>query len=292
MNSKLSFLIIGASGYMGHHLYGQLVKKYPVFGTFASNPFPRGIHFDLIKSAPQSLPYSQVEYAVIFSAVSKIDICKSHPELSRKINIEGVRSLLMKLKEKKVFPIYVSSDSVYPGINGDYGETSEGPAVNIYGGHRREIEKFIQDHFQRYCILRFSKVVGYDDKKSDLLSDLYRRITAGEVLKLVRDQKFQIVSLSDMAVVIEQVAQKNMTGIYNIAAPETVSRKELAGRLGNLLEIKNLKIEELPLSYFNFADKRATNPSMKIDRFINDTGFKFQSIDQILRDFLKETKVH
>ena len=134
--------------------------------------------------------------------------------------------------------------------------------------------------------------MGYDDKKSDLLSGLYRRITAGEVLKLVRDQKLQIVSLSDMAAVIEQVAQKNMTGIFNIATPQTVSRKELAGRLGNLLEIKNLEIEELPLSYFNFADKRANNPSMKIDRFISDSGFRFQTIDKILRDFLKEAKAH
>ena len=292
MSSKLSFLIIGASGYIGHYLYEQLVKKYPVYGTFASNPFPGGMHFDLIKSAPQNLPYSQVKYAVIFSAVSKIDICKSHPELSRKINIEGVESLLIKLKEKNIFPIYISSDAVYQGINGNYGEASEGPAVNVYGGHRKEIEKFIQDHFKRYCILRFSKVVGYDDKRSDLLSDLYCRITAGEVLKLVKDQKFQIVSLSDMAVVIEQVAQKNMTGIFNIATPQTVSRKELACRLGNLLEIKNLEIEELPLSYFNFTDKRANNPSMKIDRFISDSGFRFQTIDKILRDFLKEAKAH
>ncbi len=292
MSSKLSFLIIGASGYMGHHLYEQLIKKYPAFGTFSNNPFPGGIHFDLIKPAPQSLPFSQVEYAVIFSAVSKIDFCKSHPELSREINVDGVQNLLMKLKEKKVFPIYVSSDSVYPGINGDYAETSEGPAINVYGGHRREIEKFIHDHFQRFCILRFSKVVGYDDNKSDLLSDLYGQIITGKVLKLVQDQKFQIVSLSDMAAVIEQVARKNMTGTFNIASPQTVSRKELAERLANRLAIKIPEVQELPFEYFNFEDKRAINPSMKMDRFMKASGFKFQSIDEILGDFLKEAKTH
>jgi dTDP-4-dehydrorhamnose reductase len=290
MNSKLSFLIIGASGYMGHHLYEQLVEKYPTFGTFSSNPFPDGIHFDLIKSEPQSLPFAQVEYSVIFSAVSKIDFCKSHPELSREINVEGVQNLLMTLKEKKVFPIYVSSDSVYPGVTGDYGEDSEGPAVNVYGGHRREIEKFIHDHFQRYCILRFSKVVGYDDNKSDLLSDLYGKIIAGKVLKLVQDQKFQVVSLSDMAEVIEQVARKKITGTFNIATPETVSRKELAERLENRLAINIQEIQELPFGYFNFVDKRAINPSMKMDRFIEASGFKFQTVDEILGDFLKEAK--
>jgi dTDP-4-dehydrorhamnose reductase len=288
MNSKLSFLIIGASGYMGHHLFEQLVKKYPVFGTFSSNPFPGGIHFDLIKPATQDLPFSKVEYAVIFSAVSKIDFCKSHPELSREINVEGVQNLLIKLKEKKVFPIYISSDSVYPGINGGYGENSEGPAVNVYGEHRREIEKFIHDYFQRYCILRFSKVVGYDDNKSDLLSDLYGKIISGKVLKLVQDQNFQIVSLSDMAAVIERVALKNITGTFNIATPETLSRKELAERLANRLAKKIREIQELPFDYFNFEDKRATNPSMKMDRFMEASGFKFQSVDEILGDFLKE----
>jgi dTDP-4-dehydrorhamnose reductase len=290
MNSKLSFLIIGASGYMGHHLYEQLVEKYLTFGTYSSNPFPDGIPFDLIKSAPQSLPFAEVEYAVIFSAVSKIDFCKSHPELSREINVEGVQNLLMKLKEKKIFPIYVSSDSVYPGVNGNYGEDSGGPAVNVYGGHRRGIEKFIHDHFQRYCVLRFSKVVGYDDNRSDLLSDLYGKIITGKVLKLVQNQRFQVVSLSDMAEVIEQVARKNITGIFNIATPETVSRKELAERLANRLAIEIQEIQELPFGYFNFVDKRAIDPSMKIDRFIDASGFKFQTVDEILGDFLKEAK--
>ena len=253
MNSNLSFLIFGASGYMGHHLYMQLSKKYPVYGTFSSNPFPHGIHFDLINSNPNILPFSKVRFAVIFSAVSKIDFCKSQPELSRKINVEGIQSLLLELKQWGIFPIYASSDGVYPGINGDYVETCQEPAIHIYGEHRREIEIFIQKHFQEYCILRFSKVVGYDEKKSDLLSDLHEKIITGMVLKLVRNQKFQVISLADMVAVIEQVAQQEMTGIFNIATPETVSRKELAVRLANLLAIKNLEIHELPVSYFNFV---------------------------------------
>lgn len=277
---------------MGHHLYEQLVKKHPVFGTFASSPFPGGLHFDLINSSPQNLPCSQVEYAVIFSAVSKIDFCKSHPELSRKINIKGVQNLLMELKEKGVFPIYASSDGVYPGIEGGYEEACDEAPTHVYGEHRREIEGFMQDHLEKFCILRFSKVVGYDDKQSDLLSDLHGKIIMGKALKLVKDQKFQVVCLSDMVAVIEQVARKNMTGVFNIATPETVSRKELATRLANLLMIENLDIEELPVNYFNFVDKRAVNPSMKIDRFLNATGFTFKSVDEILRDFLKEAKNH
>ena len=292
MNSKLAFLIIGASGYMGHHLYNQLSKKHPVQGTYASNPFPGGIYFDLINSNPKTLPLAKAEYAVIFSAVSKIDLCKSHPELSRKINVEGIQNLLIELKRCGVSPIYASSDGVYPGIDGNYEETRQEPAVHMYGEQKREVEYFIQKHFQKYCILRFSKVVGYDEKKSDLLSDLYDKLITGSVLKLVRGQKFQVVSLPDMVAVIEQVVKKNMTGVFNIATPETISRKDLAERLTNLLAIQNLEIQELPVSYFNFADKRAINSSMKINRFLDISGFKFKSVDNILSDFLREAKNH
>ena len=292
MNSKLAFLIIGASGYMGHHLYNQLSKKHPVQGTYASNPFPGGIHFDLINSNPKTLPLAKAEYAVIFSAVSKIDLCKSHPELSRKINVEGIQNLLIELKRCGVSPIYASSDGVYPSIHGNYEETCQEPAVHMYGEQKREVEYFIQKHFQKYCILRFSKVVGYDEKKSDLLSDLYDKLITGSVLKLVRGQKFQVVSLPDMVAVIEQVVKKNMTGVFNIATPETISRKDLAERLANLLAIQNLEIQELPVSYFNFADKRAINSSMKINRFLDISGFKFKSVDNILSDFLREAKNH
>ena len=159
---------------------------------------------------------------------------------------------------------------------------------STYGEHRREVEHFIQSHFQRYCVLRFSKVVGYDNKKSDLLSEIFQKLIAGNVLKLVENQMFQVVSLSDMVAVIEKVAQKNMEGIFNIATPETVSRKELVRRMAGLMDIKNPAIQEFPVSYFNFLDKRAINPSMKIDRFLSSSGFRFQSVDEILRDFLKE----
>jgi len=81
-----------------------------------------------------------------------------------------------------------------------------------------------------------------------------------------------------------------MTGVFNVATPETVSRKELAERLASLMAIKELEIQELPVGYFNFVDKRAINPSMKMDRFMNASDFKFQSVDEILREFLKEAK--
>ena len=292
MNSKLAFLIIGASGYMGHHLYNQLSKKHPVQGTYASNPFPGGIHFDLINSNPKTLPIAKAEYAVIFSAVTKIDLCKSKPELSRKINVEGIRNLLIELKRCGVSPIYASSDGVYPSIHGNYEETCQEPAVHMYGEQKREVEYFIQKHFQKYCILRFSKVVGYDEKKSDLLSDLYDKLITGSVLKLVRNQKFQVVSLPDMVAVIEQVVKKNMTGVFNIATPETISRKDLAERLANLLAIKNLEIQELPVSHFNFIDERTVNSSMKIDRFLKMSGFTFEPVDKVLSNFLKEIRNH
>ena len=79
-----------------------------------------------------------------------------------------------------------------------------------------------------------------------------------------------------------------MEGIFNIATPETVSRKELVRRMAGLMDIENPAIQEFPVSYFNFLDKRAINPSMKIDRFLSSSGFRFQSVDEILRDFLKE----
>jgi dTDP-4-dehydrorhamnose reductase len=109
-------------------------------------------------------------------------------------------------------------------------------------------------------------------------------------LKLIENQKFQVVSLNDMVSVITKVAQKKITGLYNVATPEVVSRKELAERMAKRLGIIGYQIEEVPLSYFNFAEKRATNPSMKIDRFIATTGLKFQAIDEILNDFLEEAR--
>ena len=290
MDKKTSFMVFGASGYMGFYLFKVLSEKYSVKGTYAKTPFTNGIHFDLKSSDPKALPLSGVNYAVIFSAISKIDFCKTHPQLSWEINVKGVQNLLRELKRRKIFPIYASSDGVYPGINGNYLETFKGSPVHTYGKHRLEVEKFILSNFKKYCILRFSKVVGFDNKKSDLLSDLYKNLTHGKLLKLIINQKFQVISLKDMVSVIKKVMLKNLMGIYNVASPEVVSRKYLAEHMAKRLDVVNFNIEEVPISYFNFPEKRAKIPSMNIDRFIKTTGFKFQSTGEILNDFLEEAR--
>jgi dTDP-4-dehydrorhamnose reductase len=290
MNRAPKFIIIGASGYMGHHSLKVLSRKFSAKGTFASKPFPGGIQFDLISTDPKTLPLSGVSHAVIFSAVSKIDYCKTHPELSWKTNVSGVQKLLQELKERGVFPIYASSDGVYSGIKGDYLETSKGLPIHAYGEHRREVEKFIQSNFKKYCILRFSKVVGFDKNKSDLLSDLYQKLIHRKVLKLIKNQKFQVVSLNDMVSVVSKVAYKNIAGVYNIGSPEVISRKELADRMAKRLDIINHEIEEVSVNYFNFPEKRATNSSMNVEKFVKTTGLKFQSVDKILIDFLEEVE--
>ncbi|MBI5184450.1 MAG: sugar nucleotide-binding protein [Nitrospinae bacterium] len=285
-NKDASILIVGASGYIGRSLYEGLSPPFHVYGTYCSAPLRGGIYFDLTASDPESLPLRDVKYAVLLAAKPKIDYCKLNPEQSAKVNVEGTANLLACLRRRGVFPIFLSSDAVYPGTAGGYDESCPGPALNCYGRQKRSIEDYILENFRDYCILRISKTVGYVPGRPDLLETLCQGLVAGEELKLLEDQKFQVLSLDDLKAAIRFVVENKVVGLFNVASPETTDRIEIASHLASLMKVESVKLKKVKMEDLGFADRRAENSSMKIDKFLALAPFKFQGVREILRNFL------
>ena len=285
-NNGASVIIAGISGYIGQFLYEGLSPKFKVHGTYCNSPVAGGIHYDLTSSDPETLSLAKIKYAILLAAKTKIDYCKLNPEQSRKVNVDGLIRLLTSLRKHHVFPIFLSSDAVYPGITGNYDESCPGPAVNDYGVQKRLVEDHIREHFDKYCILRIPKTVGYLAGKPDLLETLYQGLAKGEELHLLEDQRFQLLSLDDLQATIEFVMNHETTGIFNTAAPEATNRIEIAHHLASLMKVSTHNIKKVRMRDFRFADKRAENSAMRIDKFLRLTDFKFQGPREITRIFL------
>src|SRR5258707_15890905 len=94
------YLIIGASGFIGSHLYSALGSDRAI-ATYNTRPIPGGIHFDpatmrLSETVLQDAP--GLSHAFLLLAMSNIDECARNPELAYKINVESLQRVIDELR--------------------------------------------------------------------------------------------------------------------------------------------------------------------------------------------------
>src|SRR5689334_18538577 len=118
--SRPRFLIIGASGFIGSHLYAALGRERSI-ATYSSHPVPGGVHFDAVgMRLSDSILRGEhgVTHAFLLHAMSNIDECARKPELARTINIDSQKRVIDDLLGAGVIPVFASSDAVFDGTRG------------------------------------------------------------------------------------------------------------------------------------------------------------------------------
>lgn len=75
------------------------------------------------------------------------DACENNPEQARRINVEATQSLAELTSSRGILLIYISTDYVFPGVEGDapYETDAEPKPTNIYGQMKRDGEVAVLD---------------------------------------------------------------------------------------------------------------------------------------------------
>jgi len=275
-------IIFGASGLIGSYLYDLLNKKYPekIIGTYNTNPREKLIYFNMVNPEINEDILEEVKYAIVCSAVTKIDRCKDNPDYSNQVNVLGVKKLLLKLKEKNIVPIFLSSASVFDGIMGDYSEGDLKNPVTLYGKQKAEIEDFILSNFEEYIIIRPGKVFGLKKGEGVLFSEWLEKYKNEEEIKCADDEKLSPHYVKDVARGIFSLIEIEARGIYNMNPPEYFSRFEMINDFFDFFEIYDAKIIRCSINDFDFSDKRPQNTYLNASKFIEQTNFKFTNLHE------------
>lgn len=287
----MEYLIVGAEGYIGSYLFSRMeTDKLSVIGTGHRN-VQRGalVHYDVLSDSPvhiAGLGNGQEKTAIICIGQTNIDLCKTKYELSRRINVIAAKELIYALEKRGFYIIYFSTDNVFDGRKGNYKESDETGAVNEYGKMKEEMEQFLLEIYPKTCIFRLPKVLGRGRGKKNMLTDMEEKLIEGEV-RCIRDARMSVISIEDIYQACRIASMRQMSGIYHLSTGEVYSRKEIAETLKSLLDIRYSRIMEFDLETFGFKDKRPLNIGLDNSKFKNETGYKFEDITKICREYLK-----
>lgn len=269
-------LIFGAAGYVGNYLYSRFrADKYDVVG-FSRGTEEYGVRFDLLTFDPHKSPLriQADDLAIIAIAQSNIDRCWLEYEDAYKVNVIKTKELVKYLCGQGARVILFSSDSVFGDNRGNYTETDPVSPINKYGEMKAELERFAREEYPGVCVFRLPKVYGLGREDKNFLHSLYTAVQNAEPIRCIKGSRMSLISQEDIYQACVLADRLNLMGLYNLAEDDCYSRKDLAQIFVSALEVEKT-IVEIPVTEFNFADKRPCVINMNNGKFINDANYRF-----------------
>ena len=118
--------------------------------------------------------------------------------------------------------VYVSSDSVFEGIDGPYAEDESRRPTTEYGERLVAFEDTIRRTHEDYCIVRPGYVFGFSRGELDpRLADTRERLRAGERVKYFDDMYKSPIAVSELATAIRTLAASDHVGVVHAGGPRT-----------------------------------------------------------------------
>ena len=255
-------LIIGASGQIGSNLFNFLKKKKcNVIGTSRSKK-KNLVKLDLNWALSRWPNLKNISVIIFCAGITNIIQCEKKKKISKKINIEGLKKVIIKYKEKKTKLIFISSTSVFNGRRAFYKINSRTSPINSYGKQKTISEKIILKN--NGLVIRAAKLVN---TLENLINKWKKNINKKKIIHPFDKIHTSLITIKNIQDIIYQSIKKNKKGVMHLSSSDEISYKKIALIMCKKFnKQKNLiKEKKRPKSLVNIL---STHSSLANNKFI------------------------
>lgn len=285
----MKHLVIGGSGFLGRELLRVLGEAAK--GTFSENPFRGGIPFDGVSGTLRSLEADLggiPEAVFLLHGNANPDFCAKYPELTRQVNVLGMKRLIGEIWEIGAIPVYMSTDYVFDGSRGLRTENEPRCPSTEYGRQKAEIEEWLEESGRPFLVCRSSKIVSGDRDRHSVLGQWVNDLEAGRLLRCAVDQIFSPAHVNDTAQSMRDLVAVGARGLFNVAGPEPLSRYDLAKMLLEAIRPYSpdslSKLIAINLADIPFYEPRPLNTSLDVSKLYGVIRRQFRSLAETCKE--------
>jgi len=288
-------IITGISGLLGNNLAVYFRDKYEILGLYHSNR----VEIDGVMSLRADLKdANRLKRAIIdfnpdviihCASVTDIDKCEKERAKTYEVNVTGTKNIVNVIKDKEVYLIYISSDSVYDGVKGDCKESDKIAPQNYYGLTKYQGELEVLKH--RNIIIYRTNIFGWNiqDKNSLgewVLNELHNKKT----INGFKDAYFSSIYTMEFARILDISLTKEIKGIYNCGSRDHCSKYEFLKKIADQFDISDAKITPISIDEFTFIAKRGKILTLNVGKLEKSIEYKLPNINNSITSFYKDYK--
>lgn len=282
---KMRILVIGGSGLLGSKLVEMLNNKseYSVSATYHQNnnncndnndfneinevcDFYR---VDITKEDDVSSVFEKVNPDIVIhtAAYTDVDGCEKNKEKAFNVNVKGTGHIAKYADERNAKLVYVSTDYVFNGKQGNYKEEDKVDPVGYYGETKLLGEQRVTEICSDYLICRTSVIYGTG--KNNFAVWLTDRLANNKPVRIVDDQFVSCtynMDLSEQIIALIKQDNKQGMGIYHTAGAERISRYDFSLRLADIFAFDTNLITAVKMKDFDWFADRPADSSLDISK--------------------------
>ncbi len=279
-------LVIGASGQVGAALLHALRSRgHEAHGTHAQHAVAGLVHLDLADHTAVERVVAQARPEWIFcpAGLSFVDYCEDHPDQAMAANRDGPAAAARAAEALGAGFVYYSTDYVFDGKGGPFGESDPPRPLCVYGKSKREGEQAVLAACRRAVIIRPSVVYGPESQEKNFVYQLIRASRAGQGFRLAADQKASPSYNPDVAAASVELAEGDLHGIWHIAGPEVLDRYDFGLRICREFGLDASRLSAVPTAALAQKASRPLDGGLKVTKAQAQLKTRFRGPDEGLR---------
>ncbi len=280
----MKILLTGANG-----LLGQAI----------TSTFSRETDFELIQSSVEDKSYLDYGYQyeqlditmkedvkkivefyapdviINCAAYTNVDMCETDREFSWKLNVDGVKNLIIASRRTEAKLIQYSTDYIFDGKNGPYTENSIPNPVSFYGREKLASENALITSDVRFAIIRTIVLYGIGNNvKPNFALWMIEKLKNNQPVNIVTDQTGNTTIIDDVAFGTLKIIENDCSGIYNIAGSDILSRYDFAMKMCEVFKFNKELVIPITTASLNQAAPRPLKSGLTTFKAESELGFK------------------
>lgn len=286
-------LITGANGLLGQAVV-HIFSRESDFELIQSSVEEKGyvnfgsdyIRLDITNKEEVKKAVKHYEPKIILNcaAFTDVDKCETERELCWKLNVDAVKNLIIagRINNSKV--IHYSTDYIFDGKHGPYGETSTPNPISFYGRSKLASENALTSSGVDYAIIRTMVLYGLGiNVKSNFALWMIDKLKSKESVNIVDDMIGNSTIADDLAYGSLKLIEKNCSGVYNIAGSDIESRYEFTMKLCDVFNFDKKLVKKIKTKDLNQPAPRPLNSGLITLKAESELGFKPMGTTEALR---------
>lgn len=294
-------LITGSNGLLGQKVvdifsrgeYPLLLVSLEPVSVFDEQIFPYR-HVDLTQKQEVRKIIDEFEPEVIVhtAAVTDVDLCEKDRALAWKVNVGGVENIAHAANLVGAKIIHLSTDYVFDGEHGPYGESDRTNPISYYGRTKLASENVLRIAGTPSTIIRTMVLYGIGHGvKPNFALWLYQNLKEGKPIRVVDDQIGNPTLVDDLALAILKIVELEKNGLYHIAGADIVSRYDFALSFAKIFGFNKKLIQPVKSSQFKQPAPRPLKSGFVTLKAEIELGLKMSGVERgltILKNQLEQ----
>lgn len=278
-------VLTGGSGLLALNWACAMRDRWDVvLGTHLHNVDLKGVSSRRIDLGDPQCLESQLgqlspDLVVHTAGLTDVDRCENAPELATLVNAKLAQNVAQVAARTGLGLIHISTDHLFAGNRGPYGECDVPCPLNEYGRSKLKGEELVQEACPQALVVR-TNFFGWGHAGRQSFSDwIICSLRAGNAISLFDDVYFTPVLADVLAMAAHELAAAGSSGTFNLVGDDRVSKYEFGLRLAERFALPVELIRRDQLVHANLRAQRPRDMSLSNAKARSRLGRGLGSLD-------------